>query len=217
MSPYGQVLQPAVSEVQPRSGDVQLGSVQLMVVHVAPVKQDTSHAQDAPQLTSRHDWLPLQLTLHRPDPQVIPWQLRNPVQLIAHDMVLGQVMPLRHELGVEHRTSQFHPAGQTTAWAQPPLRLQSIAQVLVPGSHDVHPGGQTCASPSGLASSSRGASTGSVSTSTHNPSTQTRLSAQAVWLSQVKSPLRWLTEQPARARHPRAVSQSASFMAFLRT
>ena len=109
---------------------------------------------------------------------MIPWQLWSPPQVIAHDMPFGQVTPLRHEPDFEHATLQFHPAGQTTAWVQPPLRPQSIVQVLVPATHDVHAGGHV------------EASGGGESISTHNPSTQVRLSAQAVWSSQVKSPLR---------------------------
>lgn len=122
----------------------------------------------------------MQSTLHAPVPHVMPWQLWAPLQVIAHAMSLGQVTPLRHEEATEHTTLQFHPAGQATAWAQPPLRLQSIVQVLVLPTHDVHVDGHAGAAASG----------GGASTTTHNPLTQVRLSAQAVWSSQVKSPLR---------------------------
>jgi len=69
---YLQVLQPLASEVQPRSPSAQLSCVQRTLLHVAPVPQVTSHAQDAPQRTLLHDSLPLQPTLHGPEPQVTP-------------------------------------------------------------------------------------------------------------------------------------------------
>lgn len=150
----------------------------MRLLHAKGPGQATSHAHDDPQRTSRHDRLPVQSTLHGPDPQVMPWQLWAPLQVIAHDMLFGQVMPLRHEEDVEHTTPQFQPAGQTTAWAHPPLRPQSIVQVLVPATHDVHTAGHAAASG------------GSTSISTQSPSRQVRLFAQAVWSSQVKSPLR---------------------------
>lgn len=176
---YGQLLQPGrLSEVQPADGSAQ-PALQLRLLHVKGPVQATSHAHDAPQRTSRHDRLPMQSTLHAPVPHVMPWQLWAPLHVIAHAMLLGQVMPLRHEEATEHTTLQFQPAGQTTAWAQPPLRPQSIVQVLVPATHDVHAGGHAGA-----------ASGGSVSISTQSPSTQVRLPAQAVWPSQAKSPLR---------------------------
>jgi hypothetical protein len=176
--PYWQVLQPAVSEVQPASDSPQ-PSTQLRLLHVDVPVQATSHAHDGPQRTLRHDRLPVQSTLHAPAPHVTPWQLWAPLQVIAHAMSLGQVMPLRHEDAIEHTTLQFHPSGQTTAWAQPPLSPQSIVQVRVLPTHDVHVDGHAGAGASG-----------GVSITTQNPSTQVRLFAQAVWSSQVKSPLR---------------------------
>ena len=101
------MLQPLASEVQPRSGDEQLSCVQLTGLHVAPVAQATSHAQDGPQRTSRHDSLALQPILHGPEPQVTPWQLRKPLQVTAHEVPLGQVTPLRHELSVLHLMSHL--------------------------------------------------------------------------------------------------------------
>jgi hypothetical protein len=102
-----QVLQPAASEVQPSGSVVQSGVVlQVRFAQFEPGWQVTSHAHDMPQLMSRHDVAPLQSTLHRPVPQVTFLQLCEPLQVIVHDLLFRQLMPLRHELPIEHATLQ---------------------------------------------------------------------------------------------------------------
>jgi hypothetical protein len=147
------------------------------LLHVATLPQPTSHAHDGPQTMSRHEPPPAQSTLQRPAPQVTPWQLRNPVQLMVHGWSSGQTTPLRHAFCVEHSTLQLQPSGHATFAAQPPLTAQSMVQVFWPAEHDVHTAGQTPASPVGD------------SASTQNPSTQIRSSAQRTWSLQTKSPL----------------------------
>jgi hypothetical protein len=71
----------------------------------------TSHAHDEPQLTSRHDPLAMQSTLHGPAPQLMFLQLCAPLHVIVHALPPWQLMPLRQALSVEHLTSQFQPAG----------------------------------------------------------------------------------------------------------
>jgi hypothetical protein len=199
-----QVVQPAPVDTQPRSGPVQPG-VHARLSHADTAAQLTSHAHDESHATSRHEPLPVQPTLHRPVPQRMPWQLRDPLQLTVHDAPSGHDTPLRHEPDVEHSTLQLQPAGQAIIPAQPPLSAQSIVQVFWPGLHDVHAAGHTPASRIGGASAS-----------TQSPSTQTRSSAQRVWSSHAKSLLRWLTAQAAVAAATRASSQGARITAPLR-
>jgi hypothetical protein len=158
------VLQPGSAELQ-ANGIAQPCS-QLRLLQVVAPWQATSHAHDEPQRTSRHDRVPVQATRHGPAPHVMPWQLWAPLQVISHAMSVGQRMPLRHELAVEHRMLQFQPAGHATAPVQPPLWPQSMVHVRVASLHEVHAAGQTAASPGGE------------SATTQNPSTQTRFSAQ---------------------------------------
>jgi hypothetical protein len=88
-----------------------------------------------------------------------------------------------------------------------------MVQLFAPVLHDVHCDGHADGGASVLTpESSCGA--------TQKPSLQVRPSAQSDCRSQVKSPLRWLTEQPpaVTAANPRTASQSAtSFTACLRS
>ena len=152
---YMQVLQPAVSEVQP-SGALVLQSGVVLQVRFAQLKaepQVTSHAHEEPQLTSWHDPEPEQSTLHRPVPQVTALQLCEPLQVIVHDLLPMQLTPLRHELPVEHAMLQSQPVGHAIAWLHATgLTIQSIVQLFVAVLHDVHGDGQPDASPFGASS-----------------------------------------------------------------
>jgi hypothetical protein len=206
--------------------------LQVTAAHVALSWHLTSQAHAEPQLTSPlharlpvqltlhapvpqvtwlpHDELPLQVTLHAPRPHVTVLQVWRALHAIVHDVALPQ-LTLLHWLATEHRTLQFQPAGQLTAWLQASLlSAQSIVQVFWAVLHDVHCDGHTAASPSG------GGTTPESAATTQNPSTQVRPSAQRCSELQAKSPLRWLTEQPV-ASASATVVQSASFMADLRS
>lgn len=204
-------------------------AVPLQLTLHAPVPQRTEVPHDPLplQVTSQvpvphvtelpHELAPPQVTLHAPRPHVTVLQVPRTLHAIVHDVASPQLTPALHWLATEHATLQLQPAGQVIAWLHAPLlSAQSIVQVFWAVLHDVHCDGHTAASPSG----------GEVSTTpesaaiTQNPSTQVRPSAQRCPESQAKSPLRWLTEQPASAR-ARAVAravmvQSASFTASLR-
>jgi hypothetical protein len=227
-------LQPVAVETQNAGGMVPMHpGLQVTAAHAALSRHVTSQAHAEPQLTTPlhaalpaqltlhapvpqvtwllHDPLPLQVTLHAPRPHVTVLQVWRALHAIVHDVALPQLTPLLHWLATEHRTLQFQPAGQVIAWLQAPLSSeQSIVQVFWPGLHDVHCGGHTAASPSG------GGTTPESAATTQNPSTQVRPSAQRCSESQAKSPLRWLTEQPAASARARAVVHSASFTASLR-
>lgn len=141
-----------VSEVQPPNGDddVQLCDVQVRVPHDELALQVMSHAHDRPQLTLRHDRLPVHATLQVPSPQVRFRQLCAPLHVIAHDLLFVQSIPLRHELSVEHAMLQFQPVGHVMCCVQAALlTMQSILQVLASLLHDVHCDGHAigCASP----------------------------------------------------------------------
>jgi hypothetical protein len=187
-------------------------SPQLTLLHALLPLQSTLHAP-RPQPTALHEALPMQVTLHAPRPHVTVLQVWRALHAIVHDVALSQSTPVLHWLGSEHRTLQFQPAGQVTAWLQAPLLIaQSITQLLWAVLHDVHCDGHTAASPNGL-----GASTAPESAAiTQNPSTQVRPSAQRCSELQAKSVLRWLSEQPAASARATAI-QSAGFTAFLRT
>ncbi len=130
-----------------------------------------------------------------------------------HDVALPQLTPLLHWLATEQVTLQLQPAGHAIGWAQAPLlSAQSIAQVFWAALHDVHCDGHTAASVGGGSGVSTTPESAAI---TQNPSTQARPSAQRCWASQVKSPLRWLIEQPVASATAR-VMQSASFTASLR-
>jgi hypothetical protein len=211
------VLQLAASEVQPPNGDVDLhcGVLQVRFKHDELRWQVRSHAHDSPQLRSRHDPLPVQSTLHGPAPQLMFLQLCDPAQVMVHDLLLTQLMPLAHALATEQAMLQFQPAGHATCCLQPPLSAQSMTQLLVPVTQDVHCAGHATGWPSAVTPEStwRGGPT-------QNPSLQVRPSAQSACFSQAKSPLRWLTEQPpaVTAATPRTASQSTtSFTACLRS
>lgn len=233
---YGQVLQPVAVERQ-NIGGVPAQPDDLHVTapgtHAALIRQVTSHAHADPQLTlPEHAKLPVQLTLHAPVPQATvlahdwgplqvtlqaPWphvtflQVCRPLHAIVHDVALPQ-RTLLHWLVTEHATLQLQPAGHVTVWSQAPLlSMQSIVQLFLAASHEVHCDGQTAASPSGGGVSPMPESTAT----TQNPSTQVRPSAQRCSASQAKSPLRWLTEQLTASARARAVVQSASFTASL--
>ena len=210
------MLQPAAAEVQPPNTvvEVHCGVLQVRFTQSELMWQVRSHAHDSPQLTSRHDPVPVQSTLHGPPPQLRLLQLCDPLHVIVQDLLPAQLMPPRHALVVEHAMLQFQPVGHVTCCAQPPLSAQSMTQLFVTVSHDVHCDGHAAggASPFTPESSWGGP--------TQNPSLQVRPPAQSACFSQAKSPLRWLTEQPpaVTAANPRTASQSAtSFTACLRS
>jgi hypothetical protein len=164
--------------------------------------------------------VPLQSTLQGPAPQLTFWQLCALVQLIVHEVLPRQLMPLRHGSGPNavllHSTLQLQPVGHVTCCLQPPLSEQSIVQLLWPITHDVHCEGQTAASPN----TSPSRTPASPATSTQKPSTQVRSEAHLCSASHTKSSLRWFTEQlpAATIASPRATRQSAaSFTAVLRS
>lgn len=187
---------------------------QLTLRHESVLLQSTLHGP-VPQVKSRHDAVPGQLTLHGPVPQLMFLQLCAPAQVMVHDLLLTQLMPLAHALATEQAMLQFQPAGHATCCLQPPLSAQSMMQLLVPVTQDVHCAGHA----PGGASGDMPESTGRAGP-TQNPSLQVRPSAQSACFAQAKSPLRWLTEQPpaVAAANPRTASQSAtSFTACLRS
>jgi hypothetical protein len=209
-------LQPGAADVQP-SGACCRHAVDLQVSgpHSAVLLQLTSHAHDAPHATLRHEPAPLQSTLQGPVPQVRLRQLCEPLHVILHALLPTQLTPLRHELPVEHEMLQLQPAGQVTAALHaPPFSMQSIVQLLSPGLHDVHCDGQVPASPTTAPSRTLASSW----VATHRPSLQIRPELQSAWVSHAKSPLRWLTEQPAATTHTTIPSQRAtSFTVSLRS
>ncbi len=210
-------------ELQPRPdvhaccGDGSGGVLQTTPAHCALPAQVTSQAHAAPQLTVLHEFLPAQSTVHAPVPHVTPWQLPWPLQVIVHATLLAQLTPLRHELAVEQSMLHDQPVGHVTSWLHAVASsAQSIVQVFCAALHDVHSAGHV------LASASRASIVSPASFSdddtTHNPSVQVRPVAQSAWVLHEKSPLRWLTEQSAKAiTDPKQTTQSAmSFTAFLR-
>jgi hypothetical protein len=195
-----------------------------LTVH-APVPQVTELPHDPPPLQVTlhvpvphvtwllHDALPPQVTLHAPRPHATVLQVPRALHAIVQDVALPQLTPLLHWLATEQPTLQIQPAGQVMAWLQALLPAeQSIVQILWAVLHDVHCDGHTAASPSG----GRVSTTPESAATTQNPSTQVRPSAQRCSELQAKSPLRWLTEQPA-ASASATVVQSASFTASLRS
>jgi len=200
------VLQPRTCEVHPRCTFVHAGALQVRAVQVdTPTMQLMSQAHDVPQLIVAHDSRPLQSTLHGPEPQVKLAQLARPPQVIAHDLAVLQLMPVRQAIAVEHAMLQLQPLGHTTGRAQAPLfSAQSIVQVLVAALHEVHCVGHAL-DESTAASTCAG---------TQKPSVQVRPELQSDCFSQAKSSLRWLTEHAASAR---PASASRSFMARLRS
>jgi hypothetical protein len=229
------VLQPGGVDEQPPNG---VCNWHCDALHVTPtqngLRHAISHAHDSPQLTlrhestllqltlqapvpqvkSRHEPLPAQSTLHGPAPQLRFRQLCAPLHVIVQDLLLTQLMPLVHALMPEHAMLQLQPAGHVTCCLQAAgLTAQSMVQLFVVVSHEVHCDGHADDWASvRTPESSCGA--------TQRPSLQVRPSAQSDCLSQVKSPLRWLTEQPpaVTAANPTTTSQSAtSFTAGLRS
>ena len=67
----------------------------------------TSHAHELPHATPLHDDGPEHATSHGPGPHTTPWQDCLPMQSIAHDAAVWQLMPLRHELSVLHWMSHL--------------------------------------------------------------------------------------------------------------
>lgn len=105
----------AASEVQPSPvEEAHRAALHVRFVQSEPRWQVTSQAHDRPQLTSRHEPLPAQSTLHGPAPQEIFLQLWAPLQVIVHDLLARQLIPLRHELPVEHAMLQLQPAGHVS-------------------------------------------------------------------------------------------------------
>jgi len=184
--------------------------VRLAASHDVLARQVTSHEQAASQLiVPAHAALPLQLTLQAPVPQVTesphepgPLQVRSqrasphetslqvwrPVHATVHDVATPQLMPLLHWLASEHTMLQAQPIGQLIGSPHAPLFCaQSIVHVFWAVSHDVHCDGHAPASPGrGSEPSGRPES----ASTTQNPSTQVRPSAQCWRKSHAKSPLR---------------------------
>ena len=67
----------------------------------------TSHAHELLQATVEHELEPEQLTAHPPRPHSTLWQLFVAEHAMLHDSAAEQLMPLRHELSVSHKTSQL--------------------------------------------------------------------------------------------------------------
>lgn len=215
------MLQPAVSEVQPPSSDVEVqsgGGGLHVTFKQSELWQLTSHAHDRPQLTPRHAPLPVQSTLHGPLPQLTFLQLCAPLHVTVHALLPRQLTPLLHEPLVEHATLQLQPVGHVISWLHaPPLSAQSIVQLFVALLHEVQPAGQVLASPTGCPSVVTPESTWGA---TQKPSVQVRPELQSACFTHAKSPLRWLTEQlPAvTAANPTMTSQNAtSFTACLQS
>jgi hypothetical protein len=130
--------------------------------------------------------------VQRPAPQARFLQLDAPPQVIAHDLLAVQSMPMRHELAVEHSMSQLQPVGQVICRAHSALfAAQSTLQVLASLLHDVHCAGQAGGDASGFTAASAG--------TTHSPSVQVRPLAQSACFSHANSSLWWLIEQPLAA------------------
>lgn len=167
-----QVLQPATIDVQPRCTLVHGADLQVSRLHDdTPATQLMSQAHDVPQLSIVHDSRPVHSTLHGPGPQVKLAQLARPPHVIAHALLLLQLMPARHALAVEHAMLQLQPLGQITGRAQPPLlSAQSIVQLFMSGLHDVHCAGQAFFASIAAASTCA---------ATQNPSVQVRPELQS--------------------------------------
>jgi hypothetical protein len=165
-----------------------------------------------------HEFRPVQSTLHGPLPHVNLLQLARPEHVMLQLRPSGQVTPLRHELFVEHRTLHAQPSGHLTGPLHaPPLRAQSMLHVFESRAHDVHCIGHRLASIAGPASIGMESCTlASAWVATQKPSMQFRPLAQSACFSHAKSPLRWLTEQPATSASARS-PYAASFMAYLRS
>jgi len=90
-----------------------------------------------------------QLTSHLPAPHAMLRHEFEPVHDTVHlsPRPAGHVTPLRHACTVLHATSQFQPAGQTTALLQL-VDAQSMWQVCEPLSQLVHCVGQFPGGPS---------------------------------------------------------------------
>jgi hypothetical protein len=197
-SGYGHVLQAVPSMMQPPGwvGESHPG-LQVSVTQFA-VAQLTWHEHARPQSRLRHAWLPAQLALHDPAPQVksrqdpVPehsrsqepapqrmfLQLCEPLHVIEHALLVVQSTPLLQALLVEHAMSQLQPVGHVICWSHAPLlAAQSILQLFVVVLHDVHCDGHEPPiwPPSGG--------------STQNPSVQTRFAAHCAWVWHAKSSL----------------------------
>jgi hypothetical protein len=208
------------SDVQPRRS-VQSSDLHVSPLHDAEIPQVISHAQAVPQLRSVHESRPVHSMAHTPLPHANFEQLMRPEHVMLQGRPAGHVTPLRHELIVEHSTLQSQPSGHLIGPLQaPPLRWQSMLQVVVSLLHDVHTDGHRLASDGGAASMSTRASPGTLASAwgaTQKPSIQVRPLAQSICRSHAKSPLRWLTEQPAAASASPRSQYAASFMACLRS
>jgi hypothetical protein len=184
------------------------------------VVQVTSHAHDWPQLTPRHEFCPVQLTLHLPMAQVTPRHELLPEHCTSHvNAPWGQMTPLRHEFVVLQRTSQLKPAGQvTTTLVQTAPAAQSMMHLLP--EHEVHCDGQRFASIAASAFGPPSPGGASMPMATHRPSLHVRPLSQSALVAHSYWPLRWLIEQllAARTARKRPVMQTAiHFMASLRS
>jgi hypothetical protein len=118
-----------------------------------PLRQLMSHAQALPQLRLVHEFVPVHSMSHGPLLHMNWLQLWRPEQVTLQDLPPGQTSPLLHEPVTEQRTSQFQPSGHRIGPLHaPPLRMQSMVQVLLLASQEVHCGGHRFASIGGDAS-----------------------------------------------------------------
>jgi hypothetical protein len=187
------VLQPAVFDVQPLGLVVSQPTLQVSSAHREPALHVMSHAHDSPHDTFRQEFAPEQSTLHAPGPHVMSRQLDAPLHVMLHDLALMQLMPLRQPLPL-HAMTHAKPAGQVICdWHSCGLTAQSMVHTCAASSHDVHVAGQMLTPPS----TGRASGVPPESSATHWPSTHTRPPEQFAWVVHAKSPLRWLTEQPA--------------------
>jgi hypothetical protein len=182
--------------------------------------QRTSHAQDGPQVTSRHDCGPVHSTSHLPVPHVTPRHEPIPVHSTMHDVEPVHVTPFRHALSVSHFTSHDHPAGHATLPLQFAPPAQSITHECVDVLQLVHCEGQPLpVSPGRPSIGLIEASMSWVPLITQNPSEHTRPSLQSDCFVHAKSPLFFVIEQLVASANT-AVTWSARrtshFMGLLR-
>jgi hypothetical protein len=208
-------------DVQPRPS-LQKSDLQVIFEpQDVPLRQLMSQAQAMPQLMLVHELVPVHSTSHAPVLHMNSLQLWRPEQVTLQDLPPGQTRPLLHEPVTEHRTLQFQPSGHLIGPLHaPPLTMQSIVQVLLSLLQEVHCCGQRFASIGGDDASFFMPSTGTLASAcsaTQKLSMQVRPVLQSACFSQAKSPLRWLTEQPAtRSAHPTS-QRAVTFMACLRS
>ncbi len=190
---------------------------------LVPPVHEMSHAHESEQSMSRHEPLPVHVTLHLPVPQSRSRHELCPLHTMVHELAPVQSIPDVHELAVEHPIVQFQPGGHTTSSLQLDV-AQSITHSWRSKRHDVHSCGHMAAStvlpsrgPSIVPESPGDASSGALDV-TQNPLTHVRPGngSQSAGPAHSYSVLLWLIEQllaAATNATTRATSHAAtSFM-----